>query len=96
MLEKIRSKGGIALVCAALTIPPVLAFSTAAFAEDYFDRLQTLQDLEYSEARGGPYIKGGRSPFQARFRVCKVLPTPVKDKETGKRIKVNKEVCWFE
>ncbi|WP_029059057.1 hypothetical protein [Stappia stellulata] len=68
----------------------------AGLAEDYVDRLMRLDRLTQDEARGGPRIEGGRSPFQKRVKVCNVMPTPVRDPDTGELVKVMKEVCWME
>ncbi|MCA1244933.1 hypothetical protein LC092_21040 [Stappia stellulata] len=79
-----------ALVALALAVP------TGASAEDYVDRILRLDRLTQDEARGGPQIKGGRSPFQKRVKVCNTMPTPVRDPQTGELVKVMKEVCWME
>ncbi|MBA5775791.1 hypothetical protein H2509_01475 [Stappia sp. F7233] len=79
----------------AATLAAAVSFPALA-GDDYWDRLQKLQELERSEAQGGPRIVGARSPFLLRFRVCQVLPTPVKDPKTGEKVYVRKEVCWFE
>jgi hypothetical protein len=68
----------------------------SAVAEDYVDRLLRLDRLTQDEARGGPQIKGGRSPFQKRVKVCNTMPTPVRNPDTGELVKVMKEVCWME
>ncbi|SDU28676.1 hypothetical protein [Stappia sp. ES.058] len=78
-----------AIVSVALAVP-------AATAEDYVDRLLLLDRLTQDEARGGPQIRGGRSPFQKRVKVCNVMLTPVRDPDTGELVKVMKEVCWME
>ncbi|NRG17684.1 hypothetical protein HPQ64_08285 [Rhizobiales bacterium] len=91
-MKRIRSAVAVAVLSAVVVGPAGQAFA----GSDYWDRSATLRDLERSEARGGPYIKGGRSGFQTRFRVCNILPTPTRDPQTGERIYVNKEVCWFE
>lgn len=73
-----------------------LAWPGAAAADDLLDRSMKLDRLKRDEARGGPYIEGGRSPFQRRVKVCNVMPTPVRDPRTGELVKVQKEVCWWE
>ena len=69
---------------------------SATAGQDYVDRLLKLEKLERDEARGGPYIRGGRSPFMQRYKVCNVMPTPVRDPKTGQKTRVMKEVCWWE
>jgi hypothetical protein len=78
-----------ALVALTLAAP-------TATAEDYVDRILRLDRLTQDEARGGPRIEGGRSPFQKRVKVCNTMPTPVRDPDTGELVKVMKEVCWME
>ncbi|MHC5652581.1 hypothetical protein [Stappia sp. ICDLI1TA098] len=77
-------------------IAAALAASQTARAGDFTDRQMLIDRLNRDEARGGPYIRGGRSAFQARVKVCNVMPTPVRDPKTGKLVKVMKEVCWME
>lgn len=83
-------RAGLLLGVLALALPGI------ASAEDFLDRTMKLDRLERDEARGGPYIRGGRSPLQSRVKVCNVMPTPVRDPKTGELVKVRKEVCWWE
>lgn len=82
--------------CTLAATLAVAASLPAMAGDDYWDRLQKLQELQRSEAQGGPRIVGGRSPFLLRFRVCQVLPTPVRNPNTGEKVYVQKNVCWFE
>ena len=63
---------------------------------DYWDNLDKLERLQRDEARGGPWIEGGRSPYQSRYKVCNELPTRIHDKSTSRRRTVMKKRCWFE
>ena len=98
-----ENRAGGSRVSRSGILPAILALGIGAFAlsgtakaEDAFDRTMKLDRLERDEARGGPYIRGGRSPLQRRVKVCNVMPTPVRDPKTGELVKVRKEVCWWE
>ncbi|WP_349357785.1 hypothetical protein [Stappia sp.] len=81
---------------AAFSLSLAAPVGPAQAGQDYMDRMILLDRLKRDEARGGPTIKGGRSPFQQRVKVCNEMPTPVRDPKTGELVKVMKEVCWME
>jgi len=85
-----------ALLAAAVAAVSLSLVGPAQAGQDYMDRMILLDRLKRDEARGGPSIKGGRSPFQQRVKVCNEMPTPVRDPKTGELVKVMKEVCWME
>lgn len=58
---------------------------------DYYKIERLLAD----ESRGGPWVEGGVSPFQTRYKVCNVLRTPTRNRY-GERVYRMKKVCWFE
>lgn len=75
----------------AMTLAGASALPAHAFPD--YDRIERL---ERDEAAGGPWVEGGRSPYQGRYKVCNDLPTPVHDRDTSQRVTVMKKVCWFE
>lgn len=70
--------------------------SGALAVEDNMSRQLRLDRLKEQDIRGGPYIRGGHGPTLTRYKVCNVMPTPVRDPRTGARVYVMKEVCWME
>ncbi len=61
-----------------------------------FPDSERIERLERDEARGGPRIEGGRSPFQTRYKICNEPPTPAYQRGTSRWVKVMKTACWFE
>ncbi|WP_417671967.1 hypothetical protein [Roseibium sp.] len=74
----------------------VCAGSDVAQADDSLDRLQRSQEIRDNEAAGGPRVKGANSPFMLRVKVCKDLPTEIRDRKTGEVRVEMRERCWFE
>lgn len=70
--------------------------SGAVAAEDNMNRQARLERLKQQEMRGGPYIRGGHGPTLVRYKVCNVMPTPVRDPYSGAKVYVMREVCWME
>jgi len=86
----------LALVSSIIIGSAMLTSMAGTANADYFDNLEKIERLERDEARGGPWIEGGRSPFQTRYKVCNNLRTPVHVKDTSQRKMVMKKRCWFE
>jgi len=82
----------------ALTIAATATISTGASARggNKSRDMQDIERLSRDEARGGPYVDGGRSHGGARYKVCQTLSTPEYDYDTGRRVYVTKERCWWE
>ncbi|WP_428697932.1 hypothetical protein [Stappia sp.] len=84
-------------LAAAMAATMTTTMITGAFAvEDNMSRQMRLDRLKEQDMRGGPYIRGGHGATLTRYKVCNVMPTPVRDPYTGERVYVMKEVCWME
>ncbi|WP_417769528.1 hypothetical protein [Stappia sp.] len=82
-------------IALAAAMAATMTAGTAA-AEDNSNRQMRLDRLKEQDMRGGPYIRGGHGPTLTRYKVCNVMPTPVRDPYTGASVYVMKEVCWME
>jgi len=90
-------KGSRRIVLAAAAFAVAIpSLAQAMQGDDVFDRMVLIQKRREQEARGGPYIVGGASPFQARIKVCNRIPTEVRDPRTGGVRTELREVCWWE
>lgn len=85
------------LTVIALTVAATAMVSSSASAGRYgHDRTHEIERLLDDERRGGPWVEGGISPYQTRYRVCQNLPTPVYDDYSGRKVVVMKKRCWWE
>ena len=82
----------------ALTIAATATLTTGASARGG-NKSRDMLDIERlarDEYRGGPYVDGGRSNGAARYKVCQTFTVPEYDYDTGRRVYVRKDRCWWE